>query len=76
MLVVQTMSSTRGWALSPVVLCLLSGKQQLESPHEERVSSALHSVEVELQKLTEIPWLYYILHPNEDEVCQCQPACP
>ncbi|KAM5288056.1 diacylglycerol kinase eta [Ctenodactylus gundi] len=40
---------------------------QLESPHEERVSSALHSVEVELQKLTEIPWLYYILNPNEDE---------
>ncbi|ERE91553.1 diacylglycerol kinase eta-like protein [Cricetulus griseus] len=40
---------------------------QLESPHEERVSSALHSVEVELQKLMEIPWLYYILHPNEDE---------
>ncbi|XP_036687468.1 diacylglycerol kinase eta isoform X1 [Balaenoptera musculus] len=40
---------------------------QLESPHEERVSNALHSVEVELQKLTEIPWLYYILHPNEDE---------
>uniref|UniRef100_A0A287A664 Diacylglycerol kinase n=2 Tax=Sus scrofa TaxID=9823 RepID=A0A287A664_PIG len=39
---------------------------QLESPHEERVSNALHSVEVELQKLTE-PWLYYILHPNEDE---------
>ncbi|KAF3825802.1 hypothetical protein GH733_006629 [Mirounga leonina] len=39
---------------------------QLESPHEERVSHALHSVEVELQKLTEIPWLYYILHPNED----------
>ncbi|XP_004405374.1 PREDICTED: diacylglycerol kinase eta isoform X2 [Odobenus rosmarus divergens] len=39
---------------------------QLESPHEERVSNALHSVEVELQKLTEIPWLYYILHPNED----------
>uniref|UniRef100_A0A8I3RWH0 Diacylglycerol kinase n=2 Tax=Canis lupus familiaris TaxID=9615 RepID=A0A8I3RWH0_CANLF len=41
--------------------------EQLESPHEERVSNALHSVEVELQKLTEIPWLYYILHPNEDE---------
>ncbi|XP_008066908.1 diacylglycerol kinase eta isoform X3 [Carlito syrichta] len=40
---------------------------QLESPHEERVSNALHSVEVELQKLTEIPWLYYILHPNEEE---------
>ncbi|XP_077014467.1 diacylglycerol kinase eta isoform X2 [Tamandua tetradactyla] len=38
----------------------------LESPHEERVCNALHSVEVELQKLTEIPWLYYILHPNED----------
>uniref|UniRef100_A0A2I3GWL4 Diacylglycerol kinase n=1 Tax=Nomascus leucogenys TaxID=61853 RepID=A0A2I3GWL4_NOMLE len=48
---------------------LLVGRvpMQLESPHEERVSNALHSVEVELQKLTEIPWLYYILHPNEDE---------
>ncbi|XP_045143027.1 diacylglycerol kinase eta [Echinops telfairi] len=40
---------------------------QLESPHEERVSDALHSVELELQKLTEIPWLYYIFHQNEDE---------
>lgn len=50
------------------VLLFTAGQQQLESPHEERVSSALHSVEVELQKLTEIPWLYYILHPNENEV--------
>ncbi|XP_028903680.1 diacylglycerol kinase eta isoform X2 [Ornithorhynchus anatinus] len=40
---------------------------QLESPHEELVSTALHSVEVELQKLTEIPWLYYVLQPNDDE---------
>ncbi|XP_003790393.1 diacylglycerol kinase eta isoform X1 [Otolemur garnettii] len=47
---------------------LLDGRVplQLESPHEERVSNALHSVEVELQKLTEIPWLYYILHPNQN----------
>uniref|UniRef100_A0A8D0P411 Diacylglycerol kinase n=1 Tax=Sus scrofa TaxID=9823 RepID=A0A8D0P411_PIG len=49
---------------------MLTRDRQLESPHEERVSNALHSVEVELQKLTEIPWLYYILHPNEDEVCK------
>uniref|UniRef100_A0A452UL04 Diacylglycerol kinase n=1 Tax=Ursus maritimus TaxID=29073 RepID=A0A452UL04_URSMA len=49
-------------------------KQQLESPHEERVSDALHCVEVELQKLTEIPWLYYILHPNEDEVRDMRPV--
>ncbi|XP_075419138.1 diacylglycerol kinase eta isoform X2 [Tenrec ecaudatus] len=40
---------------------------QLESPHEERVSDALHSVELELQKLTEIPWLDDIFHQNEDE---------
>lgn len=51
-----------------------AGKQQLESPHEERVSNALHSVEVELQKLTEIPWLYYILHPNEDAVRKMWPT--
>uniref|UniRef100_G3TXT4 Diacylglycerol kinase n=1 Tax=Loxodonta africana TaxID=9785 RepID=G3TXT4_LOXAF len=46
---------------------------QLESPHEERVSDALHSVEVELQKLTEIPWLYYIFHQNEDEQFEQEP---
>jgi len=58
------------------ILCFLkfAGEQQLESPHEERVSNALHSVEVELQKLTEIPWLYYILHPNEDAVCEMWPV--
>ncbi|XP_031814292.1 diacylglycerol kinase eta isoform X3 [Sarcophilus harrisii] len=40
---------------------------QLESPHEELVSNALHGVEVELQKLAEIPWLYCVLHSNDDE---------
>ncbi|XP_006884677.1 PREDICTED: diacylglycerol kinase eta [Elephantulus edwardii] len=40
---------------------------QLESPHEERVSNALHCVEVQLQKLTEIPWLYCMLQQNEVE---------
>uniref|UniRef100_A0A8C2B7R8 Diacylglycerol kinase n=1 Tax=Cyprinus carpio TaxID=7962 RepID=A0A8C2B7R8_CYPCA len=29
---------------------------------------ALQSVEVELGKLTEIPWLYHILQPNDEEV--------
>uniref|UniRef100_A0A8C3KXU0 Diacylglycerol kinase n=1 Tax=Chrysolophus pictus TaxID=9089 RepID=A0A8C3KXU0_CHRPC len=32
---------------------------QLEAPHEELLSDALHSVEIELRKLAEIPWLYY-----------------
>uniref|UniRef100_A0A8C1KJ67 Diacylglycerol kinase n=1 Tax=Cyprinus carpio TaxID=7962 RepID=A0A8C1KJ67_CYPCA len=41
---------------------------QLDPPHEELLSSALQSVEVELGKLTEIPWLYHILQPNDEEV--------
>lgn len=43
-------------------------KQQLEAPHEELLSDALHSVEMELRKLAEIPWLYYVFQPNDDEV--------
>ncbi|MEE6471086.1 hypothetical protein FKM82_009178 [Ascaphus truei] len=40
---------------------------QLESHHEELLSNALHNVEVELTKLAEIPWLYYVLQPDEEE---------
>ncbi|XP_010157135.1 PREDICTED: diacylglycerol kinase eta, partial [Eurypyga helias] len=40
---------------------------QLEAPHEELLSDALHSVEIELRKLAEIPWLYYVFQPNDDE---------
>uniref|UniRef100_A0A8B9TE24 Diacylglycerol kinase n=1 Tax=Anas platyrhynchos TaxID=8839 RepID=A0A8B9TE24_ANAPL len=40
---------------------------QLEAPHEELLSDALHSVETELRKLAEIPWLYYVFQPNDDE---------
>lgn len=43
-------------------------KQQLEAPHEELLSDALHSMEIELRKLAEIPWLYYVFQPNDDEV--------
>ena len=42
--------------------------QQRDPPDEELLSSALQSVEVELGKLAEIPWLYHILHPNDEEV--------
>lgn len=42
--------------------------QQLDPPEEEQLSSALQSVEVELGKLGEIPWLYHILQPNDEEV--------
>uniref|UniRef100_A0A8C7TXW2 Diacylglycerol kinase n=1 Tax=Oncorhynchus mykiss TaxID=8022 RepID=A0A8C7TXW2_ONCMY len=41
---------------------------QLEPSDEESLSSALQSVEMELGKLVDIPWLYHILQPNEDEV--------
>ncbi|KPP59668.1 diacylglycerol kinase eta-like, partial [Scleropages formosus] len=40
---------------------------QLDPPHEELLSSALQSVEVELSKLAEIPWLYHVLQPNDEE---------
>ncbi|XP_025051948.1 diacylglycerol kinase eta isoform X4 [Alligator sinensis] len=40
---------------------------QLESYHEELLSDALHSVEIELRKLPEIPWLYYVFQSNDDE---------
>nr|XP_056717710.1 diacylglycerol kinase eta [Euleptes europaea] len=40
---------------------------QLESPHEELLSMAVQSLEVELRKLAEIPWLYYVLQLNDDE---------
>ncbi|XP_038125648.1 diacylglycerol kinase eta-like isoform X3 [Cyprinodon tularosa] len=41
---------------------------QLDPPEEEQLSSALQSLDVELGKLGEIPWLYHILQPNDEEV--------
>uniref|UniRef100_A0A8C4P1D7 Diacylglycerol kinase n=1 Tax=Dicentrarchus labrax TaxID=13489 RepID=A0A8C4P1D7_DICLA len=41
--------------------------QQLDPPEEEQLSNALQSVELELGKLGEIPWLYHILQPNDEE---------
>ncbi|XP_023249247.1 diacylglycerol kinase eta [Seriola lalandi dorsalis] len=40
---------------------------QLDPPEEEQLSGALQSVELELGKLGEIPWLYHILQPNDEE---------
>ncbi|TRY93332.1 hypothetical protein DNTS_024557 [Danionella cerebrum] len=40
---------------------------QLDPPHEELLSNALQSVELELGKLAEIPWLYHIVQPNDEE---------
>uniref|UniRef100_UPI00398E92E3 diacylglycerol kinase eta isoform X2 n=1 Tax=Pristiophorus japonicus TaxID=55135 RepID=UPI00398E92E3 len=40
---------------------------QLDSPQEEQLSTALHRVDVELQKLAEIPWLYHVLQPTAEE---------
>lgn len=47
---------------------LCSPLQQLDPPEEEQLSNALQSVELELGKLGEIPWLYHILQPNDEEV--------
>ncbi|KAJ8404597.1 hypothetical protein AAFF_G00334600 [Aldrovandia affinis] len=40
---------------------------QLDPPHEELLSGTLQSVELELGKLSEIPWLYHILQPDDEE---------
>uniref|UniRef100_A0A8C9W054 Diacylglycerol kinase n=1 Tax=Scleropages formosus TaxID=113540 RepID=A0A8C9W054_SCLFO len=51
-----------------VTLCgICFSLQQLDPPHEDLLSSALQSVELELGKLAEIPWLYHILQPNSEE---------
>uniref|UniRef100_A0A673WBE6 Diacylglycerol kinase n=1 Tax=Salmo trutta TaxID=8032 RepID=A0A673WBE6_SALTR len=50
-----------------VCVCVCVHPQQLEPSDEESLSSALQSVEMELGKLVDIPWLYHILQPNEDE---------
>lgn len=55
--------------LRAVDLSLLSSfLQQLDPPEEEQLSGALQSVELEMGKLGEIPWLYHILQPNDEEV--------
>ncbi|XP_029314371.1 diacylglycerol kinase eta isoform X7 [Cottoperca gobio] len=40
---------------------------QLDQPEEDQLSGALQSVDSELGKLGEIPWLYHILQPNDEE---------
>ncbi|XP_042314364.1 diacylglycerol kinase eta [Sceloporus undulatus] len=40
---------------------------QLESLHEELLSTAVQSLETELRKLAEIPWLCHVLQLNDDE---------
>ncbi|XP_034550508.1 diacylglycerol kinase eta isoform X2 [Notolabrus celidotus] len=40
---------------------------QLDPPEEEQLSNALQNAELELAKLGEIPWLYHILQPNDEE---------
>ncbi|XP_061679957.1 diacylglycerol kinase eta isoform X7 [Syngnathoides biaculeatus] len=40
---------------------------QLEPAEEEQLSAALQSLESELSKVGEIPWLYPILQPNDEE---------
>ncbi|XP_074513782.1 diacylglycerol kinase eta isoform X8 [Sebastes fasciatus] len=40
---------------------------QLDQPEEDQLSSALQSAELELGKLGDIPWLYHILQPNDEE---------
>uniref|UniRef100_A0A665VNW2 Diacylglycerol kinase n=1 Tax=Echeneis naucrates TaxID=173247 RepID=A0A665VNW2_ECHNA len=62
-------SSLTTVGLAVVDLTLFSPPlQQLDPPEEEQLSSALQSVELELGKLGEIPWLYHILQPNDEEV--------
>ncbi|GCB72831.1 hypothetical protein scyTo_0002213 [Scyliorhinus torazame] len=41
--------------------------EQLDSPQEEQLSTALHIVDVELGKLAEITWLYHVLQSTAEE---------
>ncbi|KAG7462252.1 Diacylglycerol kinase eta, partial [Solea senegalensis] len=46
---------------------LLGRVSLLDPPEEEQLSGALQTAELELGKLGEIPWLYHILQPNDEE---------
>uniref|UniRef100_A0A8C6UBP2 Diacylglycerol kinase n=1 Tax=Neogobius melanostomus TaxID=47308 RepID=A0A8C6UBP2_9GOBI len=54
-------------AINKTVTINMCCLQQLDPPEEEELSSALQSVELEMGKLGEIPWLYHILQPNDEE---------
>ncbi|XP_044304146.1 diacylglycerol kinase eta isoform X4 [Varanus komodoensis] len=56
-------------ALHDETASLLVGRVplQLDSAQDEMLSTAVHSLETELRKLAEIPWLFYVLQLNDDE---------
>uniref|UniRef100_A0A7N4V171 Diacylglycerol kinase n=1 Tax=Sarcophilus harrisii TaxID=9305 RepID=A0A7N4V171_SARHA len=49
---------------------LLAGKMalQLEPPHKEQLGAALADMDLQLRRLADIPWLWQLMEPSDDEV--------
>nr|XP_020827764.1 diacylglycerol kinase delta isoform X1 [Phascolarctos cinereus]XP_020827772.1 diacylglycerol kinase delta isoform X1 [Phascolarctos cinereus] len=48
---------------------LLTGKMalQLEPPHKEQLGAALADMDLQLRRLADIPWLWQLMEPSDDE---------
>ncbi|XP_074120399.1 diacylglycerol kinase delta isoform X2 [Sminthopsis crassicaudata] len=48
---------------------LLTGKMalQLEPPHKEQLAAALADMDLQLRRLADIPWLWQLMEPSDDE---------
>uniref|UniRef100_A0A8C3HZW8 Diacylglycerol kinase n=1 Tax=Chrysemys picta bellii TaxID=8478 RepID=A0A8C3HZW8_CHRPI len=49
----------------PLVLSLM---QQLDPPQKEQLLAALTDMDLQLRKLADIPWLWQLMEPSDDEV--------
>ncbi|XP_078419707.1 diacylglycerol kinase delta isoform X6 [Cetorhinus maximus] len=58
-----------GKALHNETELLLAGKMslQLDPPQKDELTGALANVDMQLRKLAEIPWLYQLIEPSDDE---------
>ncbi|XP_072330817.1 diacylglycerol kinase delta isoform X4 [Scyliorhinus torazame] len=58
-----------GKALHNETELLLAGKMslQLDPPQKDELTGALANVDLQLRKLAEIPWLYQLIEPSDDE---------
>uniref|UniRef100_A0A7N4PYW1 Diacylglycerol kinase n=1 Tax=Sarcophilus harrisii TaxID=9305 RepID=A0A7N4PYW1_SARHA len=57
---------------------LLAGKMalQLEPPHKEQLGAALADMDLQLRRLADIPWLWQLMEPSDDEVRPPPPHGP
>lgn len=50
--------------------------QQLDPPQKEQLQAALADMDLQLRKLADIPWLWQLMEPCDDEVRQTEAVFP